>query len=90
MNKLLNETRGGVPQGEGHEEYPTMGGKTYDSNSLAGMMGMGNGEPNVAETTRGTRGGVADEGLSKVLNKDYRAVMKAIDKKKQGGGPLIP
>ena len=37
LNKLLNETRGGVPQKEGHEEYPSMGGGTYDRTSMASL-----------------------------------------------------
>ena len=91
LNQILNETRGGVPQGE--EEYPTMNGKTYHTNSLASMMGYGNvgGEaPDIAQSTRGHSGAVVqDEGLAKMLNRDYRDVMKAIDKKKNGG-PLKP
>jgi uncharacterized protein YycO len=41
LNKILNETAGGIPQGE--SEYPTMGGKTYtsqDMNTLAAPQQM--------------------------------------------------
>ena len=31
LNKLLNETRGGLPTDTGFEEYPTMGGGAIDS-----------------------------------------------------------
>ena len=85
FNKLLNETRGGVPQGE--EEYPTMGDKTFDSTSMASLMGYGNvdGQPKVAETTVGHTGArVQDETLMNNLNRDYSGVMKAIEKKKGG------
>ena len=88
LNKLLNETQGGIPQGEGQEEYPTMGGKTMDTTSMASMIGYGNmgeRESNIAQTTVGHTGAqVQDEVLMNNLNKDYSAVMKAIDKKKGG------
>ena len=87
LNKILNETRGGVPQGE--EDYPTMSGKTFDTNSMASMLGYGNmddKQPSIAQTTRGHQGSVVqDETLMKNLNRDYSDVMKAIEKKKTGG-----
>ena len=86
LNQILNETRGGVPQGE--EEYPTMGGKTFDRNSMASLMGYGNvggEEPNIANTTVGNSGAKPTEELAGILNRDYSDVMKAIDKKKKGG-----
>ena len=86
LNQILNETRGGVPQGE--EEYPTMGGKTFDRNSMASLMGYGNvggEEPNIANTTVGNTGAKPTKELAGILNRDYSDVMKAIDKKKKGG-----
>tara|TARA_B100000287_G_scaffold210475_1_gene198647 strand:+ start:430 stop:879 length:450 start_codon:yes stop_codon:yes gene_type:complete len=88
LNKILNETRN--EQSDGYEEYPTMGGKTFDRNSMASLMGYGNvgSEGNVdrAQMTRGHQGAVVqDEVLAKALNRDYSDVMKAIDKKKNGG-----
>ena len=55
LNKILNETAGGVPQGEGggpqvggYEEYPTLGDGVFDSNKindvLVGATGLGNTE----------------------------------------------
>jgi hypothetical protein len=55
LNKILNETAGGVPQGEGgvpqvggYEDYPTLSGGVFDSskinNVLAGATGLGNTE----------------------------------------------
>ena len=89
LNQILNETRGGVPQGE--EEYPTMGGKTFDRNSMASLMGYGNvggEEQNISNTTVGHSGAqVQDEQLAGILNRDYSDVMKAMDKKqKEKGG----
>ena len=97
LNKILNETRGGVPtETDGQEEYPTMGGKTFDRTSMASLMGYGNvgqdegGEVNRAQITRGHSGAqVQDETLMNNLNRNYSDVMKAIDKRKKGG-PLKP
>jgi hypothetical protein len=55
LNKILNETAGGVPQGKGgvpqvggYEDYPTLSGGVFDSskidNVLAGATGLGNTE----------------------------------------------
>ena len=91
LNKLLNETKGGISGGgEGFEEYPDMNNKKYDTSSMASLMGYGDmsnrgGGTNIAETTRGHQGAVATEELAGILNKDYSGVMKAIEKKKKGG-----
>ena len=88
LNKILNETRGGLPQGEGHEDYPTMGGKTYDSKNMASLMGYGNVGGDSAEQSIASVGvpseSVPDE-VKNAITRDYRDVMKAIDKKKKGG-----
>ena len=88
LNKLLNETRVGVPQKEGHEEYPSMGGGTYDRTSMASLMGYGNVGGDKAEQTIQQMGvpseNVPDD-VKNAINRDYRDVMKAIDKKKSGG-----
>ena len=86
LNQILNETIGGVPQGE--EEYPTMGGKTYDSSNMASLMGYGNvGEDRAEQTIQqmGIPSESVPDDVKNALTKDYSAVMKAIDKKKQGG-----
>jgi len=88
LNKLLNETRGGVPQKEGHEEYPSMGGGTYDRTSMASLMGYGNVGGDKAEQTiqqMGVPSESVPEDVKNAINRDYRDVMKAIDKKKSGG-----
>ena len=90
LNKLLNETRGGIPQGEGQEEYPTMGGKTYDTNSMASLMGYGDvgGGSNRAEETIAQMGVSSEQvpdGVKDAITKDYSGLMKAMDKRKKGG-----
>ena len=88
LNKLLNETRGGVPQKEGHEEYPSMGGGTYDRTSMASLMGYGNVGGDKAEQTiqqMGVPSESVPDDVKNAINRDYRDVMKAIDKKKSGG-----
>ncbi len=89
LNKILNETRGGVPQGEGQEEYPTMGGKTFDRTSMASLMGYGNQgvDSNRAEQTIQQMGVPSErvpEDVKNAITKDYSAVMKAMNKKKGG------
>ena len=42
---------------------------------------LGRGEPNVAEQTVGNTGARPSKELAGVLNKDYSAVLKAMDKK---------
>ena len=89
LNKILNETRGGIPQGEGHEEYPTMSGKTFDRASMASLMGYGNQgvESNRAEETiqqMGVPSEKVPEEVKNAITKDYSAVMKAMEKKKGG------
>ena len=44
LNKVLNETAGGVPQGEGglpitgYEDYPTLSGGVFDSNKINDVL----------------------------------------------------
>ena len=88
LNQILNETRGGVPQGE--EEYPTMGNKTFDRNSMASLMGYGNqstSNTDRAEQTiqqMGIPSEKVPEDVKNALTKDYSSLMKAMDKKKGG------
>ena len=97
LNKVLNETVGGVPQGDG-SGYPTMGGGVYDTSKindvLAGATGLGNGgvskemkrEIGAVESIK--KAGVSvdqvPDHVTDALTRDYSAVMKAIDKKKNG------
>ena len=96
LNKVLNETVGGVPQGEGG--YETMGGGIYDSSKINDILvkesGYGNPETvnekkrEIAAVDTNKKAGVnvdqVPEHVTNALTKDYSAVMKAIDQKKGG------
>ena len=94
LNKILNETVGGVPQGD--SEYPTMGGGTYTSDRGHELMG---GNPMMKNTEQGKEKrrqvgaveslkaqGVSSEQVGEdvvnALTRDYSGLMKAINKKK--------
>ena len=87
LNKVLNET---AQQNE-MEEYPTMGGGTFDTSRMAEAMGYGSqfGNPemkrqSIGVTTAQAAGVNPDsvpEDVMKALTKDYSGVMKALDKK---------
>ena len=96
LNKVLNETVGGVPQGEGG--YETMGGGIYDSSKINDILVKESGyviPENVNEKKReiaavdtikkaGVNVDQVPEHVTNALTKDYSAVMKAIDQKKGG------
>ena len=87
LNKVLNET---AQQNE-MEEYPTMGGGTFDTSRMAEALGYGGqfGNPemkrqSIGVTTAQAAGVNPDsvpEDVMKALTKDYSGVMKALDKK---------
>jgi len=97
LNKVLNETVGGVPQGDG-SGYPTMGGGVYDTSKmndvLVGATGLGNTEEakekkrEIAAVDSIKKAGVSvdqvPDHVQNALTRDYSAVMKAIDQKKDG------
>jgi hypothetical protein len=103
LNKVLNETAGGVPQGESGE-YPTMGGGVFDSSKvnelLARETGLGNPESvkekkrEIAAVDSIKRAGVSvdqvPDHVTNALTKDYSGLMKAIDQKKGGGNSFRP
>ena len=94
LNKILNETAGGIPQGDG--EYETMGGGIYDSSKvneiLARETGLGNPESvkekkrEIAAVDSIKKAGVnvdqVPDHVTNALTRDYSAVLKAIDQKK--------
>ena len=43
LNKVLNETKGGIPA-QGTEEYPTLGDGAFDTNRMSELMGYGKSE----------------------------------------------
>ena len=99
LNKILNETAGGIPQGD--SEYPTMGGGTYTSDRVHELMG---GNPMMANTEQGKEKrrqvgaveslkaqGVSSEQVGEdvvnALTRDYSGLMKAMNKKKEAFRP---
>ena len=89
LNKILNETAQNPK-----EEYPTLGGGTFDSSRMTEMLGYGSGEGNkevkrevaAASTLQGAGMDLeaAPEHLKNALTRDYTDLIKAIDKKKKG------
>ena len=94
LNDILNETQGhnGSPK-PGHEEYPTMGGGTYDKSRMAEMMGYGANafgqQASPMTTPEGAPITNVPDPVAKAMTRNYGDLMKAIDKKKQGS-PLKP
>ena len=97
LNKVLNETVGGVPQGEGGG-FKTMGGGVFDSSKinqiLARETGLGDTESvkekkrEIAAVDSIKKAGVnvdqVPEHVQNAFTKDYSQVLKAIDQKKGG------
>tara|TARA_Y100000310_G_scaffold222484_1_gene224198 strand:- start:766 stop:1242 length:477 start_codon:yes stop_codon:yes gene_type:complete len=89
LNNILNETKGGLPT-DGKEEYPTLGGETFDTNRMTELLGYGKsdeGKRNVGAVETIKNAGVSVEDVpdhvTNALTRDYRDLMKAIDKKKR-------
>jgi hypothetical protein len=86
LNQILNETA------QQQEEYPTLGGGTFDSSRMTEMLGYGSGLGNkevkrevaAASTMKsaGMNPEAAPEHLKNALTRDYSDLIKAIDKKK--------
>ena len=89
LNKILNETAQNPT-----EEYPTIGGGTFDSSRATELLGYGSSLGNdeikreVAAATTMRDAGInpeaAPEHLKNALTRDYSGLMNAIDKKKKG------
>ena len=88
LNKILNETA----QSQEFDEYPTMGGKTFDSSKMAEAMGYGNmldgndeAKREIAAVQTAQAAGVNPESVPEevmgALTKDYRGVMNALNKR---------
>ena len=88
LNNILNETANG---GE-LDEYPTMGGGTFDSTKMAQAMGYGNmlgsaeekRKMSAIQTAQAVGADTSNQAVQDVmsdLTKDYRGVMKALDKR---------
>ena len=100
LNRVLNETIGGLPQGdgeapqvEGYEEYPTLTGEVFDSNRVDELAGGGDVQRQrdiaAVQTVKekGLNVGDVPEDLMNALTKDYTDVLKKseeITKNRQG------
>ena len=100
LNRVLNETVGGLPQGdgeasqvEGYEEYPTLTGEVFDSNRVDELAGGGDVQRQrdiaAVQTVKekGLNVGDVPEDLMNALTKDYTEVLKKseeISKNRQG------
>ena len=90
LNKILNET---ANNSKDLEEYPTLGGGTFDSSKATELLGYGTGlgnneikrEAAAAATLRdgGVNPEAAPKHLKDALTRDYSGLMKALDKKKK-------
>ena len=69
LNDVLNETAQ-------EEEWKTMGGGTYDSSKVNEVLGN-----SYSDMMNGTQAVSVDGQQPDFLKKDYRALMKAVDKK---------
>ena len=90
LNDVLNETVGLSKKQD--SEYPTMGGGTFDTSRMTELLGYGQTDEvkrdMVAVDTIKKAGRSVDQvpdHVTSALTKDYSALMKALDKKKQGG-----
>ena len=100
LNRVLNETVGGLPQGdgeasqvEGYEEFPTLTGEVFDSNRVDELAGGGDVQRQrdiaAVQTVKekGLNVGDVPEDLMNALTKDYTEVLKKseeISKNRQG------
>ena len=89
LNEVLNETVGLSKQQKEFDEYPTMGGGTFDSSKMAEMLGYGKSEEVqrdmiAVDTLKKAGKSVEDvpEHVTSALTRDYSGLMKALDKKK--------
>ena len=92
LNEILNNTKGGILQeGDGSEEYPTLGGGTFDTNRMTELIGYGKSDETkrdvgAVETIKKAGLSVDDvpDHVTNALTRDYSDLMKAMDKKKRG------
>jgi hypothetical protein len=82
INQILNETKGGIPQGDGG--FRTMNFGQGDMGSIAGGTAMAEqmGYGDLARGPQSTGLGVqtGNEALDKALNRDYSALVKRFKK----------
>lgn len=94
LNKILNETKGGIPQGDsGYDPYPMMTGQAFDTNRVAELAGYGDSIMTGDEETKrqiaavqtvkeaGVTVDQVGEPVMNALTRDYSGVMKALNNK---------
>jgi hypothetical protein len=83
INQILNETRGGIPQGDGGFRTMNFGqgdmGSIVGGTALAEKMGYGDMAKGPQPTGLGVSTGVAE--IDKALNRDYSELVKRFKKK---------
>ena len=83
INQILNETRGGIPQGDGGFRTMNFGqgdmGSIVGKTALAEKMGYGDIAKGPSPTGLGVNTGVAE--IDKALNRDYSELVKRFKKK---------
>ena len=83
INQILNETRGGIPQGDGGFRTMSFGqgdmGSIVGKTALAEKMGYGEMAKGPQPTGLGVNTGVAE--IDKALNRDYSELVKRFKKK---------
>ena len=87
LNKVLNETKGGIPV-QSTAEYPTLGGGTFDTNRMQELLGYGKSEEVkrdmvAIDTLQKAGKSVSDvpEHITNTLTRDYSDLIKAINNK---------
>ena len=88
LNKILNETVGLSKKGKQFEEYPTLGGKTFDSSRMTELLGYEKSDEvkrdMVAIDTMQKAGVTSDqvpEYVTDALTRDYSGIVKAMSNK---------
>jgi len=83
INQILNETRGGIPQGDGGFRTMNFGqgdmGSIAGGSALAEKMGYGDMAKGPQPTGLGVNTGIAE--IDKALNRDYSELVKRFKKK---------
>ena len=88
LNDVLNETAAS-------DEWKTMGGDTYDSSKMNDVIGKSYGDlmnnstevnADAMVASMGVNPTAVDDSVKNIFTKDYRKLMKAVDKKKVNNG----
>jgi hypothetical protein len=83
INQILNETRGGIPQGDGGFRTMNFGqgdmGSIVGKTAIAEKMGYGDLAKGPQPTGLGVNTGIAE--IDKALNRDYSELVKRFKKK---------